>query len=175
MGYEDFVYFLLAEEDKSAEPSLEYWYFWSFVFCYNMSEKSANHLLQIYLTRRVVDLDLSRVSRFFIMLWWSSINTPFPELKLPFMCKRIKREKDYNAKHVSWLLRLQNSRFKCIDLDENGVLTQHEMQFFYAEQIHRLKCMAQEPILFEDILCQIFDMIGVKVIPWFLMMIHLCH
>nr|XP_048333525.1 serine/threonine protein phosphatase 2A regulatory subunit B''alpha-like isoform X3 [Ziziphus jujuba var. spinosa] len=77
MGYEDFVYFLLAEEDKSAEPSLEYW-------------------------------------------------------------------------------------FKCIDLDENGVLTQHEMQFFYAEQIHRLKCMAQEPILFEDILCQIFDMIGVK-------------
>ncbi|WOL09637.1 serine/threonine protein phosphatase [Canna indica] len=26
MGYEDFVYFILAEEDKSAEPSLEYWF-----------------------------------------------------------------------------------------------------------------------------------------------------
>ena len=26
MGYEDFVYFILAEEDKSSEPSLEYWY-----------------------------------------------------------------------------------------------------------------------------------------------------
>lgn len=26
MGYEDFVYFMLAEEDKSSEPSLEYWY-----------------------------------------------------------------------------------------------------------------------------------------------------
>jgi len=26
MNYEDFVYFILAEEDKSAEPSLEYWY-----------------------------------------------------------------------------------------------------------------------------------------------------
>lgn len=26
MGYEDFVYFILSEEDKSAEPSLEYWY-----------------------------------------------------------------------------------------------------------------------------------------------------
>ncbi|RWW70137.1 hypothetical protein BHE74_00022185 [Ensete ventricosum] len=25
MSYEDFVYFILAEEDKSAEPSLEYW------------------------------------------------------------------------------------------------------------------------------------------------------
>nr|XP_007144027.1 hypothetical protein PHAVU_007G123000g [Phaseolus vulgaris]ESW16021.1 hypothetical protein PHAVU_007G123000g [Phaseolus vulgaris] len=26
MNYEDFVYFILAEEDKSAEPGLEYWY-----------------------------------------------------------------------------------------------------------------------------------------------------
>ncbi|KAF3456758.1 hypothetical protein FNV43_RR01412 [Rhamnella rubrinervis] len=77
MGYEDFVYFLLAEEDKSSEPSLEYW-------------------------------------------------------------------------------------FKCIDLDENGVVTPNEMQFFYAEQIHRLECLSQEPILFEDILCQILDMIGPK-------------
>ncbi|XVF62840.1 hypothetical protein PTKIN_Ptkin09bG0040900 [Pterospermum kingtungense] len=26
MGYEDFVYFMLSEEDKSSEPGLEYWY-----------------------------------------------------------------------------------------------------------------------------------------------------
>ncbi|OVA16380.1 EF-hand domain [Macleaya cordata] len=75
MGYEDFVYFMLAEEDKSSEPSLEYW-------------------------------------------------------------------------------------FKCIDLDGNGVLTPNEMQFFYEEQLHRMECMAQEPVLFEDILCQMVDMIG---------------
>ncbi|XP_052185740.1 serine/threonine protein phosphatase 2A regulatory subunit B''beta isoform X1 [Diospyros lotus] len=75
MGYEDFVYFILAEEDKSSEPSLEYW-------------------------------------------------------------------------------------FKCIDLDGNGILTRNEMQFFYEEQLHRMECMAQEPVLFEDILCQIVDMIG---------------
>ncbi|PIA45442.1 hypothetical protein AQUCO_01700754v1 [Aquilegia coerulea] len=75
MGYEDFVYFMLSEEDKSSEPSLEYW-------------------------------------------------------------------------------------FKCIDLDENGVLTSNEMQFFYEEQLHRMECMAQEPVLFEDILCQMVDMIG---------------
>ncbi|GLT99343.1 hypothetical protein SLE2022_167860 [Rubroshorea leprosula] len=74
MGYEDFVYFILSEEDKSSEPGLEYW-------------------------------------------------------------------------------------FKCIDLDENGVLTPNEMQFFYEEQLHRMECMAQEPVLFEDILCQIIDMI----------------
>ncbi|XAR64894.1 hypothetical protein NMG60_11008783 [Bertholletia excelsa] len=75
MGYEDFVYFILSEEDKSSEPSLEFW-------------------------------------------------------------------------------------FKCIDLDGNGVLTRNEMQFFYEEQLHRMECMAQEPVLFEDILCQIVDMIG---------------
>ncbi|XP_031094631.1 serine/threonine protein phosphatase 2A regulatory subunit B''beta-like isoform X1 [Ipomoea triloba] len=75
MGYEDFVYFILSEEDKSSEPSLEYW-------------------------------------------------------------------------------------FKCIDLDGNGILTRNEMQFFYEEQLHRMECMAQEPVLFEDILCQIVDMIS---------------
>ncbi|KAL2526146.1 Serine/threonine protein phosphatase 2A regulatory subunit B''beta [Abeliophyllum distichum] len=75
MGYEDFVYFILSEEDKSSEPSLEYW-------------------------------------------------------------------------------------FKCIDLDGNGVITRNEMQFFYEEQLHRMECMAQEPVLFEDILCQMVDMIS---------------
>lgn len=54
-------------------------------------------------------------------------------------------------------------RFKCIDLDGNGVLTRNEMQFFYEEQLHRMECMAQEPVLFEDILCQIVDMISPKV------------
>nr|GMC94135.1 probable serine/threonine protein phosphatase 2A regulatory subunit B''delta isoform X2 [Ipomoea batatas] len=78
MGYEDFVYFILSEEDKSSEPSLEYW-------------------------------------------------------------------------------------FKCIDLDGNGILTRNEMQFFYEEQLHRMECMAQEPVLFEDILCQIVDMISPEV------------
>ncbi|KAL5561937.1 hypothetical protein UlMin_031684 [Ulmus minor] len=75
MSYEDFVYFMLSEEDKSSEPSLEYW-------------------------------------------------------------------------------------FRCIDLDGNGVLTPNEMQFFYEEQLHRMECMAQEAVLFEDILCQIVDMIA---------------
>ncbi|XP_019095182.1 PREDICTED: probable serine/threonine protein phosphatase 2A regulatory subunit B''epsilon isoform X2 [Camelina sativa] len=75
MSYEDFVYFILAEEDKSSEPSLEYW-------------------------------------------------------------------------------------FKCIDLDGNGVITRNEMHFFFEEQLHRMECITQEPVLFKDILCQIIDMIG---------------
>ncbi|KAG0477748.1 hypothetical protein HPP92_012467 [Vanilla planifolia] len=75
MSYEDFVYFILAEEDKSSELSLEYW-------------------------------------------------------------------------------------FRCVDLDGNGILTPNEMQFFYEEQLHRMECIAQEPVLFEDILCQMVDMIS---------------
>lgn len=57
-------------------------------------------------------------------------------------------------------------RFKCIDLDGNGVLTRNELQFFYEEQLHRMECMAQEPVLFEDILCQIVDMVGPKVLAY---------
>ncbi|GAY60742.1 EF hand family protein expressed [Citrus sinensis] len=75
MCYEDFVYFMLSEEDKSSEPALEYW-------------------------------------------------------------------------------------FRCIDLDGNGLLTPNELQYLYEEQLHRMECMAQEPVLFEDVLCQIVDMIG---------------
>ncbi|KQJ86196.2 hypothetical protein BRADI_4g03911v3 [Brachypodium distachyon] len=75
MGYEDFVYFVLSEEDKSSEPSLEYW-------------------------------------------------------------------------------------FKCIDLDGDGILTTNEIQFFCEEQLHCMECMAQEPVLFQGILCQMIDMIG---------------
>uniref|UniRef100_A0A6N2LDL6 EF-hand domain-containing protein n=1 Tax=Salix viminalis TaxID=40686 RepID=A0A6N2LDL6_SALVM len=78
MCYEDFVYFMLSEEDKSSQPSLEYW-------------------------------------------------------------------------------------FNCLDLDGNGVLTPNELQYFYEEQLHRMECMAQEPVLFEDILCQIVDMIAPEV------------
>lgn len=39
------------------------------------------------------------------------------------------------------------------------MISPNEMQFFYEEQLHRMECITQEPVLFEDILCQIFDMI----------------
>lgn len=61
---------------------------------------------------------------------------------------------------LNLLMLLLYIRFKCIDLDGNGILTPNEMQFFYEEQLHRMECMAQEPVLFEDILCQMLDMIG---------------
>ncbi|KAK3269386.1 hypothetical protein CYMTET_22170 [Cymbomonas tetramitiformis] len=78
MGYEDFVWFILNEEDKSTSLSLEYW-------------------------------------------------------------------------------------FHCVDLDANGEIKVSEMKYFYEEQLHRMECLSQEPVLFEDILCQMSDMIKPKV------------
>lgn len=40
MGYEDFVYLMLSEEDKSSEPSLEYWYvFFIFLISKNFVDR----------------------------------------------------------------------------------------------------------------------------------------
>eukprot|EP00636_Phaeomonas_parva_P008428 CAMPEP_0118880336 /NCGR_PEP_ID=MMETSP1163-20130328/19933_1 /TAXON_ID=124430 /ORGANISM="Phaeomonas parva, Strain CCMP2877" /LENGTH=720 /DNA_ID=CAMNT_0006816711 /DNA_START=358 /DNA_END=2520 /DNA_ORIENTATION=+ len=74
MTYEDFIYFMLSEEDKGVEPSLRYW-------------------------------------------------------------------------------------FTCCDLDEDGRLTPGDLRFFYQVQAHRMDCLGHEPISFEDILCQLSDMI----------------
>ena len=46
--------------------------------------------------------------------------------------------------------------FSVIDLDANGVLGPHEMEYFYEEQVHRLESLNREPILFVDILCQMY-------------------
>ena len=74
MNYEDFVWFILSEEDKTRDQSLEYW-------------------------------------------------------------------------------------FRCIDLVGNGVIVEHEMRHFYDEQVHRMECLSQEPVQFEDVLTQVSDMV----------------
>ena len=53
--------------------------------------------------------------------------------------------------------------FQCVDLDGDGVITPTEMEFFYDEQLHRMECISQEPVLFPDILCQMTDMINPRV------------
>ncbi len=74
MGYEDFVWFILSEEDKTSDTAIEYW-------------------------------------------------------------------------------------FRCADLDASGTITPSEMWQFYEEQMKRLEAMSQEPVLFEDVLCQLHDML----------------
>ena len=49
--------------------------------------------------------------------------------------------------------------FTCIDVDGDGLLNNMEMRSFYAVQLHRMQCMGHEIVPFEDMLCQMIDMI----------------
>jgi len=50
--------------------------------------------------------------------------------------------------------------FDIIDLDQNGIITPYEMEYFYEELVTRLENLNHEPILFVDLLCQMNDMIS---------------
>ena len=49
--------------------------------------------------------------------------------------------------------------FRLVDLDGDGVIRDHEMKFFYDEQVQRLECVNQEAPAFRDIMCQMNDLI----------------
>lgn len=49
--------------------------------------------------------------------------------------------------------------FTCVDVDGDGKLNNMEMRSFYAVQLHRMQCMGHEIVPFEDMLCQMIDMI----------------
>jgi serine/threonine-protein phosphatase 2A regulatory subunit B'' len=49
--------------------------------------------------------------------------------------------------------------FRVVDLDGDGVLRARECAFFYEEQLQRMECLNQEPVLWEDVLCQMSDML----------------
>ena len=53
--------------------------------------------------------------------------------------------------------------FKIVDLDDNGIITAYEMEYFYEEQLRRLEYLNQEVVPFKDILCQMSDMLCPKV------------
>eukprot|EP00594_Rhizosolenia_setigera_P014036 CAMPEP_0178962478 /NCGR_PEP_ID=MMETSP0789-20121207/14388_1 /TAXON_ID=3005 /ORGANISM="Rhizosolenia setigera, Strain CCMP 1694" /LENGTH=586 /DNA_ID=CAMNT_0020646635 /DNA_START=287 /DNA_END=2047 /DNA_ORIENTATION=+ len=52
--------------------------------------------------------------------------------------------------------------FTCIDVDGDGKLNNMEMRSFYAVQLNRMQCLGHEIIPFEDMLCQMIDMIKPK-------------
>lgn len=49
---------------------------------------------------------------------------------------------------------------RCVDLDGDGVIRPREMLYFYEEQLRRLEGWNQEPVQFEDLLCQLHDMLA---------------
>mmetsp|Transcript_1783 Transcript_1783/g.1998 ORF Transcript_1783/g.1998 Transcript_1783/m.1998 type:complete len:670 (-) Transcript_1783:236-2245(-) len=52
--------------------------------------------------------------------------------------------------------------FSCLDVDGDGKLNNMEMRSFYALQQHRMQTLGHEHIPFEDMLCQMIDMIKPK-------------
>lgn len=49
--------------------------------------------------------------------------------------------------------------FRCMDLDGDGKLSMYELEYFYEEQLRRLEAMCIEPLSFENLLCQMLDLI----------------
>uniref|UniRef100_A0AAR2KQ74 EF-hand domain-containing protein n=1 Tax=Pygocentrus nattereri TaxID=42514 RepID=A0AAR2KQ74_PYGNA len=49
--------------------------------------------------------------------------------------------------------------FRCMDLDGDGVLSMYELEFFYEEQCERMEGMGIEPLPFQDLLCQMLDLV----------------
>lgn len=50
--------------------------------------------------------------------------------------------------------------FNCCDLDSSGVISIDEMRFFYRMQLTRLTNLGQETVSFQDVLCQMLDMLA---------------
>jgi serine/threonine-protein phosphatase 2A regulatory subunit B'' len=44
--------------------------------------------------------------------------------------------------------------FELIDINEDDVIRADEMKLFYTHQLHRMECLGQEVVPFEDIMCQ---------------------
>ena len=43
--------------------------------------------------------------------------------------------------------------FRVIDIDANGVIAGHEIEYFFEEQKQRLDYLNHEPVIFQDIIC----------------------
>ena len=49
--------------------------------------------------------------------------------------------------------------FDILDVDGDGVLNLKDMKSFYNVQSHRMQCLGHEVVPFEDVLCQMYDLI----------------
>ncbi|XP_028250606.1 serine/threonine-protein phosphatase 2A regulatory subunit B'' subunit alpha isoform X1 [Parambassis ranga] len=49
--------------------------------------------------------------------------------------------------------------FRCMDMDGDGVLSMFELEYFYEEQCQRMERMGIEPLPFQDLLCQMLDLV----------------
>jgi len=52
--------------------------------------------------------------------------------------------------------------FACCDLDGDGTLSPEELRHFYRAQLHRVTSLGQEAIPFQDVFCQLVDLLAPK-------------
>lgn len=52
--------------------------------------------------------------------------------------------------------------FRAIDLDDDGVIRPFEMRHFYDEQLRRMESLGHELVPFQDVLCQMVDMLQLR-------------
>ncbi|EDV21934.1 uncharacterized protein TRIADDRAFT_29944 [Trichoplax adhaerens] len=53
--------------------------------------------------------------------------------------------------------------FRCMDLDGDGYLSTYELEYFYNEQYCRMESLGVEAVKFEDLLCQMIDLVKPKI------------
>lgn len=49
--------------------------------------------------------------------------------------------------------------FRCLDMDGDGSLSMYELEYFYEEQMQRMEMYGYEFMQFEDVMCQMIDML----------------
>jgi serine/threonine-protein phosphatase 2A regulatory subunit B'' len=49
--------------------------------------------------------------------------------------------------------------FRCMDLDCDGRITRHDLSYYFDEQSTRMESLMNEPVLFDDLVCQLHDML----------------
>lgn len=57
--------------------------------------------------------------------------------------------------------------FRCMDTDGDGVLSMYELEYFYEEQCERMERMGIEPLPFQDLLCQMLDLVKPENQGWY--------
>lgn len=93
------------------------------------------------------------------------IDRIFAEVPRKFTCRTPER---MNFEDFIWFLLSEEDKtsdtaieywFRVLDLDADGIITQFEMDHFYSEQVQRMESIQMELVAFDDVFCQMIDMI----------------
>jgi len=54
--------------------------------------------------------------------------------------------------------------FRAIDIDEDGIISTYEIEYYYEEQAHRMECLSYDTPSLTDMVCQLNDMIRPRIL-----------